>query len=91
MLTNFYARRGPRFCGCSKKLKRSAVSFRCSSMTRIKRTMRLQNCRHPILQGLELLETNFGHGESFWAVGVLPKFKVAHSPFGNLADLSPKR
>ena len=44
---------------------------RCSSTTDIKLTMRLQNCRHPILRRLELLERNSGRGESFWVVGVL--------------------
>jgi hypothetical protein len=41
---------------------------RCSSTTDIKLTMRLQNCRHPILRRLELLERNSGRGESFWVV-----------------------
>jgi hypothetical protein len=36
--------------------------------------MRLQNCRRPILRGLELPERNSGNGESFWVVSVLHEF-----------------
>jgi hypothetical protein len=54
------------------------LSFRCSSTSDIKLTMRLQNCRHPILRGLELLERNSGRGESFRVLGVLREGNEGH-------------